>query len=50
MITNKEEALAVVMNNAAALRHVSPELKNDREVVRVAVEASPLAIMHASPS
>lgn len=41
-------AIGIVRNNGDALRHVAPELKNDRGVVLAAVRNSGRALEHAS--
>ena len=42
---DKEEAIAAVKNDGDALQHASDELKADKEVVMVAVEAIELMMV-----
>ena len=48
IITNKQEALDIVTKNGYVIQYVSEELRNDKEVVLVAVKRDIEALGYAS--
>ena len=45
-LENKEKALPLVMLNGKLLKHLSPELKKDRDIVMAAATHNPAALKH----